>query len=168
MLNASANLQSTIYNYGGPNVSYQDPTNIAQRDGAQNGTQNARWVGKLTGLYVLPWQDIGISGFLNMRQGYPLTRTILSPSRTGGIGTSQVEIDPGGTVRYENFYQVDMRIEKQFTFGRTKWAAAFDLFNALNSNVVLGRTAQQNSTRANFVTEVLAPRVARVGVRLNF
>ena len=168
MLNASANVQSTVYNYGGPNVSYQDPTDIAKLDGAQTGTANARWVGKLTGLYVLPWYDIGVSGFLNMRQGYPFNRYILSPSRTGGIGTANVDIDRWGDVRLDNFYQVDMRLEKQFTFGRTKWAAAFDVFNLLNSNVVLGRTAQQNSTRANFVTEVLAPRVARVGVRLNF
>lgn len=168
MLNASANIQSTVYNYGGPNVSYQDPTNIAQRDGAQTGTQNARWIGKLTGLYVLPWHDIGVSGFLNMRQGYPFTPVILSPTRTGGIGTANVEIYHSGEKRYDDFYQLDMRIEKQFTFGKTKWAAAFDVFNVLNSNVVLGRTAQQNSTRANNVTEVLAPRVARFGVRLNF
>jgi hypothetical protein len=168
MLNASANIQSTVYNYGGPNVSYQDPTDIAALDGAQTGTANARWLGKLTGLYVLPWHDIGISGFFNARQGYPFNRLILSPTRTGGIGTANVDIDRWGDVRLENFYQLDMRVEKQFVFGRTKWAAAFDVFNLLNSDVVLGRTAQQNSTRANNVTEVLAPRVARFGVRLNF
>jgi hypothetical protein len=168
MLNASANIQSTTYHYGGPNVSYQDPSDIDKLNDAQTGTSNSRWVGKLTGLYVLPWYDIGVSGFLNMRQGYPFNRTILSPSRTGGIGTVQSDIDRWGDSRLENFYQLDMRVEKQFKFGRTKWAAAFDVFNLLNSNVVLGRTGQQNSTRANFVTEVLAPRVARVGVRLNF
>jgi hypothetical protein len=168
MLNASANIQSTVYNYGGPNVSYQDPTDIAALDGAQTGTANARWLGKLTGLYVLPWHDIGVSGFFNARQGYPFNRVILSPTRTGGIGTANVDIDRWGDVRLESFYQLDMRVEKQFTFGRTKWAAAFDVFNLLNSDVVLGRTAQQNSTRANNVTEVLAPRVARFGVRLNF
>ena len=168
MMNASANIQSTTYNYVGPDVSYQDPTDVELLNGAQTGTANARWVGKLTGLYVLPWQDIGISGFFNARQGYPFNRYLLSPSRTGGIGTFNVDIDRWGDVRYDNFYQLDMRVEKQFTFGRTKWAAAFDLFNVLNSNVVLGREDQMNSTRANFVEEVLAPRVARVGVRLNF
>jgi hypothetical protein len=168
MVNASGNLQSTKYFYVGPDVSYQDPTDVALLDGAETGTQNARWVGKLTGLYVLPWHDIGVSGFFNARQGYPFNRYLLSPSRTGGIGTFNVDIDRWGEVRYDNFYQVDMRIEKQFTFGRTKWSAAFDVFNLLNSNVVLGREDQMNSTRANFVEEVLAPRVARFGVRLNF
>ncbi len=168
MLNASANIQATKYDYVGPDVSYQDPTNVDKRDNAETGTANARWLGKVTGLYVLPWQDIGISGFFNARQGYPFNRYLLSPSRTGGIGTVQADVDRWGDVRYDNFYQVDMRIEKQFTFGRAKVSAAFDLFNVLNSYVVLGREDQMNSTRANFVEEVLAPRVARFGVRVNF
>ena len=88
-----------------------------------------------------------------------------------GDGTARSDLGiPGfdSDVRYDNFYQVDMRVEKQFTFGRTKWSAAFDVFNLLNSNVVLGREDQMNSTRANFVEEVLAPRVARFGVRMSF
>jgi hypothetical protein len=168
MVNASANFQTTKYYYGAPDLAYQDPTDVAMLDGAETGTANARWLGKLTGLYVLPWQDIGISGFFNARQGYPFNRYILSPSRTGGIGTVNIDIDRWGDVRYDNFYQLDMRVEKQFTFGRTKWSAAFDVFNLMNSNVVLGREDQMNSTRANFVEEVLAPRVARFGVRLSF
>lgn len=168
MLNASANFQSTRYFYGGPDVSYQDPTDIAMLDGAQTGTANAKWLGKVTGLYVLPWHDIGVSGFFNMRQGYPFNRYLLSPSRTGGIGTANVDIDRWGDVRYDTFSQLDMRVEKQFTFGRTKWAVALDVFNVMNSNVVLAREDQMNSTRANFVEEVLAPRVARIGLRLNF
>jgi hypothetical protein len=42
-------------------VSYQDPTDIAMLDGAQTGTSNSRWIGKLTGLYVVPFYDIGVS-----------------------------------------------------------------------------------------------------------
>lgn len=168
MMNASANIQTTTVHYEGPDVAYQDPTDVSMLDGAQTGTANARWVGKLTGLYVLPWQDIGVSGFLNARQGYPFNRYLLSPSRTGGIGTFDIDIDRWGEVRYDNFYQVDMRVEKQFTFGRTKLSASFDVFNLLNSSVVLTREDQMNSTRANFVEEVLAPRVARFGVRVNW
>ena len=53
----------------------------------------------------------------------------LSPTRTGGIGTANVEIYRSGETRYDDFYQLDMRVEKQFTFGKTKWAAAFDVFD---------------------------------------
>ena len=118
------------------------------------------WVGKLTGLYVLPWQDIGVSGFFNARQGYPFNRYVLTPARTGGIGTANVDIDRWGDVRYENFYQLDLRVEKQFPFGRSKLDGGLDVFNVMNSNVVLAREDQMNSTRANFVEEVLNPRVA--------
>ncbi len=168
MLNASANIQTTTGHYGGPNAGYQDPTDIAQLDGAQSGTANARWIGKLTGLYVLPWQDIGISGFLNMRDGYPFNRVIQSPNRRGGLGRADVDIDRWGDVRYDDFYQVDVRVEKQFPIGRSKWALSFDLFNALNAATVLDRQERQNVTTANNVQEILAPRVARVGLRLSF
>ena len=50
----------------------------------------------------------------------------------------------------------------------TRSTTPLQAFNLLNSSVVLGREDQMNSTRANFVEEVLAPRVARFGVRLNF
>ncbi len=168
MLAGSANLQSTTYRYGGPDVSYQDPTDIAQLDGAQTGTANARWFAKLSGLYVLPWQDVALSAFFNMRHGYPYNRVIQSPTRAGGLGRADVDIDRWGDVRYDNFYQLDLRIEKQLPIARTRWAISFDVFNMFNAATVLDRQGRQNVAAANFVEEVLAPRVARVGVRLTF
>jgi hypothetical protein len=168
MLNASANFQSTTYDYGEPGRAYQDPTDVENLDGAQTGTANARWTGKLSGLYVLPWQELGVSAFLNMRQGYPFNRVILSPSRTGGIGTVNVDIDRWGDARLDNFYQLDMRVEKQIPVGRMRWALSLDVFNLLNAATVLARQDVQNSTTANNVEEVLAPRVARIGVRFSF
>jgi Carboxypeptidase regulatory-like domain len=168
MLNASANVQTTTGHYQGPNVGYQDPTDIAQLDGAQTGTANARWIGKLTGLYVLPWQDIGISGFLNMRDGYPFNRVVQTANRRGGLGRADVDIDRWGDVRYDDFYQVDLRLEKQFGFGRWKGALALDVFNVWNAATVLDRQERQNITTANNVQEVLAPRVGRVGLRFSF
>jgi hypothetical protein len=168
MLNASFNLQSTTLRYGGPDVSYQDPTDIEKLDGAQTGTANARWFGKLSGLYVLPWQDIAISGFFNARQGYPFNRVIQSPTRRGNIGRANVDIDRWGDVRLEDFYQVDLRVEKQFPIGRSRWAVGVDVFNVLNANTVLERQEIQNTPTANNVEEVLAPRVARFGLRVQF
>jgi hypothetical protein len=168
MMNGSFNLQSTTLVYGGPDVSYQDPTDIAQLDGAQTGTANARWFGKVSGLYVLPWYDIGVSGFYNMRQGYPFNRQIQSPTRRGGIGRANVDIDRWGDVRLDNHYQVDLRVDKQFPIGRMKWIAALDVFNAFNAATVLDRQEIQNSPTANFVEEVLSPRVARFSLRVQF
>lgn len=168
MLAGSVNVQSTTLHYGGPDVSYQDPTDIAQLDGAQTGTSNARWFGKVSGLYVLPWYDVGISGFFNARQGYPYNRVIQSPTRRGGLGRANVDIDRWGDMRLPDHYQLDMRIEKQFPLGRSRCIAAFDLFNVFNAATVLERQEIQNSPTANFVEEVLGPRVARFSVRLQF
>jgi hypothetical protein len=167
-MDASLTLNSTVFHYkGGPNVDYLDPTNVAQQDGAQTGTSNARWVAKVTGLYALPY-GFSVAGFFNARDGYPLNRTILTPTRTGGIGTAGVFVSPYATDRYDDFYQVDMRVDKTFRLGRTRLVGSIDGFNVLNSGVVLARTARQNASNANNVTTLLAPRVVRFGLRLQF
>jgi hypothetical protein len=43
-----------------------------------------------------------------------------------------------------------------------------DLFNTLNSGVVLARRTDLNGPRPNWVQETLSPRVWRLGVRLNW
>ncbi len=168
MLNGSFTFNDTKFFYaGGPDVDYQDPTNVAQQDGEQVGTSNSRWVAKLTGLYVLPW-DISVSGFLNARDGYPFNRTVLTPTRTGGLGTASVLVTQYAEERYDDFVQFDARVDKTVKLGPTQWVLSLDVFNVFNSNVVLGAVARQNASNANFVTTILAPRVLRFGVRLKF
>ena len=41
-------------------------------------------------------------------------------------------------------------------------------FNMLNAATVLGRQTRQNFAQANYVTSILAPRVIRFGVKVNF
>ena len=79
-----------------------------------------------------------------------------------------MDIDRWGDARLDNFYQLDMRVEKQIPVGRMRWALSLDVFNLLNAATVLARQDVQNSTTANNVDEVLAPRVARIGVRFSF
>jgi hypothetical protein len=65
----------------------------------------------------------------------------------------------------------DGRVEKAFTFGRSKIAVDFDVFNLLNSDVVLGKTYDARLTGAlgyNQIREIMQPRIARLGVRFNF
>ena len=167
MLNFAITYNDTRYYYGQPTRDYRDPTNVALREGLQTGTMNVRWVGKLSGLYVLPW-GLTTSAFLNCRQGFPFNRTILSPSRTGSGGQVSVLVKPNNTERLPNFCQLDWRVDKAFNFSRFKVLIVASVFNIFNNNVVLGRTAQQNSTRANNVTDILAPRVARFDFRITF
>jgi hypothetical protein len=168
MVNGSLTLQHYVYRYdGGPNVDYQDPTNVAQQDNQLVGTQNVAWVGKLSGAYTLP-AGFQLSAFLNTRQGFPFNRQILTPTRTGSIGTASVFVYPYGTERYPAFKEVDAALEKTFIAGKTRITASAAAFNLFNSNVVLGLISRQNASNANSVTTILAPRVIRMGVRFNF
>jgi hypothetical protein len=167
LMNASLIFQDTRIFYGPADLAYQDPTNVAQQDGAKAGTLNADWSAKLSGMYSFKW-GINASGFLNMRQGYPFNRTVQTPTRTGALGQVDVMIDDFGQTRLENFYQVDARLEKGFSFQRSRIYVSADLFNVLNANTVLARRTRQNATNANDAQEILAPRVGRIGVRLTF
>ena len=141
--------------------------NIEFVNGAEENNRNAKWVVKLSGLYSFPW-GINASAFFNARQGFPFFRDIRSPSRTGGLGQTNVKYEKDGTTRYPDFYTVDARVEKAVNVGRTRITASLDVFNIGNANTVLDREGTQNASNGNRVFEILAPRVARFGVRVTF
>jgi hypothetical protein len=165
MLNSSLALGSTPGHL--PRGSYEDPTNVPFEDGAQDNSRNARWVFKLSGMYSLPY-GINAAGFLNGRQGFPFVRTIRTPNRAGGIGRINAKYEPDATSRYEDLWQFDVRVEKAILLRRLRMTASVDVFNLFNSSVVLSREGRQNVATANRVFGVLAPRVARFGVRFSF
>lgn len=175
MMNGALTLNDTkIFYDGGPDVDYKDPTNIAQQDGFQVGTLNARWVGKLSGMYALPW-GVSVAGFFNARQGFPYIPTILTPTRTGALGRIDVYTEPFGTHRYPNFNTLDAHLDKALVAGRRRIIGSVDVFNIGNAATVLdeGNTnatgeVRQNSSTANNVATILAPRVVRFGVRVQF
>ncbi len=171
MANASFTWNSTVRRFaGGANVDYLDPTNIAQQAGEAVGTSNARWVGKLTFMVSLP-AGINFSAFFNGRDGFPFNRTILTPTRTGGIGTADLFVKQYAAERYPTFLQIDSALDKSLKFGSggsRRVVLSVAGFNMLNSNTILGRTARQNASNANNITTILAPRTFRVGARVQF
>jgi hypothetical protein len=158
-------------------ASYTDPTNIEKWHGASyapetsaSGIDNvfveARWMFKLTGAYKLPWQEIGIAGFYNSRQGYPVPLAIQSPNRANQAGRTNLLLDKLGETRLPTYQNIDLRIDKPFTlFNRLKVQASMDIFNLMNSNTVLAQRRIQNASNANNITQILAPRVIRIGFR---
>jgi hypothetical protein len=166
MMNGSLVLNSSIVHYPGPQ-SYEDPTTIPFADNAQASSLNARWVGKLSGMYQFPW-GINASAFLNTRQGYPLIKTIQSPTRTGSIGRVNVPLVPYGEERFPTMTMLDIRVEKWFAIKKTQFAFSVDVFNLTNANTVLDQETRQNVSTANNVFSILAPRVARFGLRFKF
>ncbi len=126
-----------------------------------------KWQVVANALYQLP-AGFEISGSLFGRQGYP--RPIVMRLSAGGDGTLRALATPDiDTVRYENLWNLDLRLSKSFKLaGTSTLQISADFFNVFNSNTVLNQTRQANSSAFNRIDELLSPRVLRVGARLQF
>lgn len=173
LMNSSFTWNNTILHYDGPAdfSTSADPTNFDFSDGrpssGTSGINGARWTAKLSGMYGLPWQ-MSVAAFWNLRDGTQFNRTIQSPNRTGAGGTVNVLIEPQGTTHYPIFSQLDVHWDKSFRFGQRRIQFNVDAFNVTNAATVLERQTRQNFSQANFVTDILAPRVVRLGLKVNF
>jgi Carboxypeptidase regulatory-like domain/TonB-dependent Receptor Plug Domain len=156
----------------------EDPTNRVSRDGFQgevptsgsgigNVYINTKWLFKVSGLYNLPY-DINISAFYNARQGYPFERVVQGPSRANGAGIPLVLLDPIGESRLPAYQNLDFHVERPIKAGTTRFIPSIDIFNVGNSNTVQAIRGTQNASNANNIQAVVAPRVVRFGVRVNW
>ena len=191
MLNTSFSYNSTDVHFGSfPGSANQtsgtsgtipiseDPTNLSQREGGQydyltsgsgigNVYVNAKWLFKLSGLYQAPLR-INVSAFYNARQGYPFERGILSPTRANGAGTVFVLLDQVGSERLPNYQNIDFHVERPITLARAHFVPSIDVFNVANSNTIQAIRGTQNASNANQIQAIVAPRVVRFGVRVNW
>jgi hypothetical protein len=156
----------------------EDPTNRSPRangevevptsgSGIGNVYINAKWLFKLSGLYNLPY-DINVSAFYNARQGYPFERVVQGPSRANGAGIPILLLDPIGDARLPNYQNLDFHVERPIKAGTARFIPSLDVFNVGNSNTVQAIRGTQNASNANNIQAVVAPRVVRFGVRVNW
>jgi hypothetical protein len=165
-----------------PDRDYLDPTNVAFTNGYTGGgsvysggtwpvsanLSQLPWVGKLGGMYQFPWAITAAANFIG-QAGSPLNPYLQSPNRTSSLGTVNVLLEPNNTHRYSNYYQLDLHVDKAIRFGGPRRVTLnADIFNAFNNNVVLTTQERQNTASANNITNLLAPRVARFGLKVNF
>jgi len=122
------------------------------------------------GFYQGPW-GVNLGGNFLMRQGYS------EMFYSNDVGTNDavypakdVLVIPGrvGDYRLPAVRSFDARIEKAFTMNRTQVTFDLDVFNVLNSSTVLGRIYDVSSSKFNQVSEIMNPRIARFGVRIQF
>jgi Carboxypeptidase regulatory-like domain/TonB-dependent Receptor Plug Domain len=191
MMNTSVSYNSTVVHFGDfPGAANQssgtsgtipiseDPTNRIVREGGQydyltsgsgiaNVYVNAKWLFKLSGLYQLPF-DINVSAFYNARQGYPLERGILSPSRLFGAGTVFIVQDKVGDERLPTYQNLDFHVERPVRVMNVRFIPSVDVFNLANSDIVQAIRGTQNAANANQIQAIVAPRVVRFGVRVSW
>src|SRR3954471_141289 len=177
MMNSSFTYNSTLVHYGQTNA-FQDPTNISLREGFQydyltsgsglgNVYINSKWLLKLSGMYQLPWA-VNVSAFYNARQGYPFERFVLTPTRTNNGGQASVLLDAVGEDRLPNFQNIDFHVERPVSFMNAHLVPSLDIFNLGNFNTIQALQRQQNAGSANQISSVVAPRVLRFGIRVNW
>jgi hypothetical protein len=177
MMNTSFSYNSTLVHYGKTNA-YQDPTNISNRDGFQydyltagsglgNVYVNAKYLFKLSGLYQAPL-GFNVSAFYNARQGYPFEPFILTPTRPNNGGQASVLLDAVGENRLPTFQNVDFHVERPIKMMNSHIVPSIDIFNLGNFNTIQAMQRQQNAANANQISSVVAPRVIRFGVRVNW
>jgi carboxypeptidase family protein/TonB-dependent receptor-like protein len=136
--------------------------------GLDNVFNNAKWLVKMSGQYTLPLWDIDVAGFYNIRQGYPFPQGILTPNRANQAGQTTVLLERMGEIRLDNFQNADIRIGRTFGFGTTRISPSLDIFNIGNVNTVLGRRRNQAAANANQISTIMAPRIVRFGVRVQW
>jgi hypothetical protein len=123
---------------------------------------NSRYNANVSGVYVAPW-DVNVGANLLYRQGYPDVLRVAS-------GAATVALEEVGERRFDNVYQLDLRLAKDFRlFNLATFTVSADIFNATNQRTVLQRNGLVSASATAFrITEMQAPRVFRVGGKFTF
>jgi len=127
---------------------------------------NGQWQVNINGAYMMPW-GFEAAGNLFGRQGnpYPMFRAVA----LGQDGSTRVLVTPDiDTFRFDDIWNLDLRLSKTFNYKRFRAQLVGDLFNVLNANTVLNRQRNVASPSFNVITQNLSPRIFRVGARIGF
>ncbi len=159
---------------------------------------NSKWSASLTGAYQIPVIETSFGFNINSRQGYAIPYSWAVSSTGGeGTKHLLVPTDVD-SFRNPNVTEVDMRLAKDIRLSHVGLTLSIDGFNMMNRNTILQRVVSGTGTRgdlnkaagstgqcktlpsgtidcstalnanANHVSEVLSPRVFRLGARFSF
>ena len=101
------------------------------------------------------------------RQGYPfpLYRSQSLGSDTG----TQVMVTPHvDTFRYDDLWNTDLRVAREFGARGLRFRVMADVFNVFNANTVLVRNNNALSPGFNAIAQNLSPRIIRFGATVGF
>jgi len=124
---------------------------------------------KVSGSYLLPW-DISFSGFVSLASGHPRAISlIVSRAMVPGLTRSSqtVRLQPNDVERYPTRKLVDLRFGRIFRIGERRVEPFVDVYNLFNANTVLGDVTTWGSSLGR-ISETINPRIARIGVKVNF
>jgi hypothetical protein len=120
---------------------------------------------KLSGTWQSPWWDISFSPMLRFQQGHPFGRFFSSSVLS--IGSTRFLAEPMNTRHQDNILITDLRVEKTQRFNGREVSAFFDLYNMFNQNPAQN-LQWASGTTYNRPLSIVPPRLARIGVKVNF
>ena len=124
---------------------------------------------KLAGSYSVVW-DAQVGVAFSSYAGLPLAVNWAVPANLFPGGRTQsvtVNLIPPGSQYLDRWNQLDLSFRKVFSIGRYRIDGALDMFNALNSNVVLSQNQNLGSTLGQ-PQAVLQGRLLRVSSQIKF
>ncbi|MEP7119109.1 MAG: hypothetical protein ABI880_16095, partial [Acidobacteriota bacterium] len=162
-----------VNNSGGQSTTadLNDPNNTTYPNGIIGSDSQVAF--RLSGSYRLPY-DISLAGTLISNSGYPYVSTAsVTRAQAAAAGvtmtraTQTVLLSQRGDERFDNVTMVDLRLSKVFRFGTRSLTPQVDVFNIGNADTTVGNNATVGSQYL-FPSEILSPRIIRVGFSLNF
>jgi hypothetical protein len=127
--------------------------------------------------YLLPWQDVRISGFFISTPGPATVANVIYTGASlalavgrpvSGGGNKTVGVIKPGSLYGDRRNQFDLRFSKIFRLGGSRTLDAnMDLHNAFNSDAVTAESATSGTTWRR-PTVVLQGRIVKFGIWLNF
>jgi hypothetical protein len=172
-------------------LDYTDPNNLidfvhrgSSATGGTTTTSNDQpHAFKLLGSYQAPW-GITVGANYQALSGLPYDRNL---SVAFAQGTASIKVEPRGTYRGDTLSLLSLRADKGVSFGGHRAAFVAELHNALNSSAgQAGSTTTYGNVTRNFadqaafdasratvsyfgrVQEIVAPRVLKIGFKLDF
>lgn len=148
---------------------------------------NSGWSYDVSALYQLapdrPW-SVNLAANLFGREGYPVPYSVSFLPRDG-IGRRTVLVsDQVDQFRLQDVHLLSLRVEKEIPLRSFKLTVSLEGFNVTNESLVLQRSFAVAATQtpgnfgrptqalpangSTFVTEVLSPRILRLGLRFSF
>jgi hypothetical protein len=149
-----------------------DGANVVQGSGAGSGAKggvyiNSKWSYNLTGAYQIPVIETSLGFNFVGRQGYAVPY-IHRVSTDEGNKFLLIDTDPADH-RAKDVTNLDLRLAKDLrVMGGVGVTLSIDAFNIFNNQTVLQRNTRLGIASGNRITELMSPRVFRLGARLTF
>ena len=150
------------------NVDLNDPNNALNFFEGVTGL-DSKYALRLSGSYVFPG-DVTLAGSLisNGGQPYQSTYTITRAVFPALTRASQVvRLSRRGDERLPNVTMLDLRLSRPFRLGDRSITPQVDVFNVTNASTTVALTTGVGG-RYLYPSEILAPRIVRLGVAVGF